>query len=67
MYVGFDLRTHAYVMRVQGFLETLTQKKTKQKNRAKAKQDKKRKSSNLACSKHKGNYKSKLGKHINIK
>ena len=28
---------------------------------------KKFKSSNLACSKHKGNYKTNLGKHINIK
>ena len=50
-----------------GCLETLTQRQTKQKSRVEAKQDKKCKSSNLACSKHKGNYKTNLGKHINKK
>ena len=54
---------HAHVMRAQGCLETLTQKQTKQKNRAEAKQDRKRKTSNLACLKHKEKYKTNLGKH----
>ena len=54
-------------MRAQGYSETLIQKQTEQKNRAKAKQDRKRKPRNLVCSKHKGNYKTNLGKHINIK
>ena len=40
---------------------------TKQKNNARAKQDRKRKSNNLACLKHKGNYKTNLDKQINIK
>ena len=54
---------HAHVMRAQGCFETLTQKQTKQKNRAEAKQDRKRKTSNLACLKHKEKYKTNLGKH----
>ena len=41
MYTGFDMRTHAHDMLAQGCLETLTQKQTKQKNWAKAKQEKK--------------------------
>ena len=54
---------HARDMRVQSCSETLTQKQTKHKNIAEVEQDRKHKSSNLACSKHKGNYKINLGKH----